>query len=316
MTKGQCLVAVVGAGYTAREHIRAFQDMPGVSIAGIYSRTHARAEALAVEHHIPLVCDSIPELYEKTGAHLVVIAVPELAANAVSRACFEYPWTALLEKPAGYNLVDAEEIAAVAQLKNRRTFVALNRRFYSSTKAAFVDLQTNPDKRFIQVFDQQDQRRALQAGQPQLVVDHWMYANSIHVVDYLRLFGRGNISRVDPVIRWNPHNPSVVVAKLEFDSGDVGLYIGIWNGPGPWAVAIHTTRRRWELKPLEQAIYQDAGERQLQVVEPNSWDKEFKPGFRLQAGEAVAAAMGQPTRCVTLADALGTMRLISRIFET
>lgn len=168
-TQTNCTVAVIGAGYMGREHIRAFQDVPGVKIAGIFSRTRARAEALADEFKIPMVCDAVDELYEKTRAELVVVAVPELAANAVSRACFPYPWMCLLEKPAGYNFSDAQEIEAAARARDARVYVALNRRFYSSTQQVLADLKNIAAPRFIHVQDQEDPKRALQAGQPQTV---------------------------------------------------------------------------------------------------------------------------------------------------
>lgn len=309
-----CTVALVGAGYMAREHIRAFQDIPGVRVSGIMSRTRARAEELAREFDIPAVCDSVPELHEKTGADLVVISVPELAANAVSRACFEYPWAALLEKPAGYNLGDAEGIAAAARVKKRKAYVALNRRFYSSTRAALEDMERTEGPRFIHVQDQEDPQRALQAGQPALVCDNWMYANSIHVVDYFLLFGRGKIVNVAPIVPWTPEAPWMVVAKVEFDSGDIGLYEGIWNGPGPWFVSVGTPAKRWELRPLEQAAYQLAGQRKLEVVAGHDWDQQFKPGLRLQAEQAIAAVHGEATLLPTLDEALLTMRLIHAIF--
>jgi predicted dehydrogenase len=220
----------------------------------------------------------------------------------------------LIEKPAGYNVADAEEICSIAQTKNRRGFVALNRRFYSSTRAALADLQANPGRRFIQVLDQEDPKRALQAGQPSLVVDNWMYANSIHMVDYLRLFGRGKITVVEPVVRWDPDKPSVVVAKIEFDSGDIGLYEGIWNGPGPWSVCVNTPEKRWELRPVEQAAFQVAGQRKLEPVMQHASDQQFKPGLRMQAVHAIAAALGKPTDLPTLGDALETMRLTRAIF--
>ena len=114
-SSGRCKVAFVGAGYMSREHIRAFQDVPGVEITGIHSRTPSRAEVLAKEFHLPSVCGSIAELFEKSAADLVVVSVPELSVNEVCRACFEYPWTALIEKPAGYNVADAEAIESVAR---------------------------------------------------------------------------------------------------------------------------------------------------------------------------------------------------------
>jgi predicted dehydrogenase len=312
--EGKCKVAVVGAGYMGREHIRAFTDIPNVKVAGITDRTISRAEALAGEYQIPYVCGSIEELYEKTRADLVVVCVPELAANQVSRACFEFPWVALLEKPAGYNLDDAKDIQDVASQKERKVFVALNRRFYSSTRNALAGVEGVPGPRFIHVLDQEDQVRALEAGQPKKVVENWMYANSIHIVDYLRLFGRGRILSVEQVVPWNSQEPWVVIAKVNFESGDVGLYEGVWNAPGPWSVSINTRIKRWEMRPVEQLMCQSAGQRKAETVELHPWDTQFKPGLRLMAEQAVNAVYGQMTDLPNLSDSFDSMKLVSQIF--
>jgi len=307
-------VAIVGAGYMAREHIRAFQDVPGVQIMCIHTRTRTRAEEVAAQFDIPTVCDSLSELYDITQAHLVVVTVPELVMSTLSRACFEYPWAVLLEKPAGYNLSDAEDIELAARTKNRRVFVALNRRHYSSTQTVLSDLKKLSGQRFIRVQDQEDQIRALQAGQPKTVVDNWMYANSIHVIDYFLMLGRGKICAVEPIIPWNPDEPRYVAAKISFDSGDVGLYEGIWSGPGPWAVTVNTPEKYWEMRPLEKAAFQIAGQRKMEPVESHPWDTQFKPGLRLQAEKAVAAAKGEANDLPTLQNAMESMRLVRAIF--
>ena len=71
----KCKVAIIGAGGMAREHIRAFSGLPNVRVAGIHSRTRVKAEVLAKEFHISTVCGSLSELYERTHADLVVLAV-------------------------------------------------------------------------------------------------------------------------------------------------------------------------------------------------------------------------------------------------
>lgn len=300
----------------AREHIRAFKDTTAVAIAGIHSRTRSRAEELAAKYSIPAVCDSVPELYERTQADLVVVTVLETAMLSVSKACFDFPWTVLLEKPPGLNVSEAEAIHATATAKRRTALVGLNRRFLSSTRAALADLAQCGGPRYIKVQDQEDLAQARALGHPPVVVDNWMYANSIHVVDYFRLFGRGSITNVAPIFAWNSSDPGFVASKIEFDSGDIGLYEGIWNGPGPWAISVATTEKRWEMRPLERAMFQRAGERHAETVPLHPWDQEFKPGFRLQAEAAVAAALGQPSDSPTLAESLETMRLIHAIFQT
>jgi hypothetical protein len=105
-----------------------------------------------------------------------------------------------------------------------------------------------------------------------------------------------------------------VIAAVEFDSGDVGLYESTWNGPGPWTVTVNTPGRRWELRPLEQAKFVNAGERTLNELPQTDADKNFKPGFRRQAEEVLKALNGQPSRAAPLASAIETMRMISTIF--
>lgn len=306
-------VAMIGGGAMTREHIRAFQNVPGVTVAGIWNRTREKAAALAKEFAIPCVATSIDELYAQTQADLAVLAVYETAINKVVKHALAHPWAILMEKPVGLHLADAEDIAAAVKAKGARVFVGLNRRTLSSTQAVIADLADDPGPRFIHVQDQQSLDVARQIGHAAEVVDNWMYANSIHLVDYIAALGRGDITEVTPVVRWNAKAPTVVVAKVSFDSGDVALYEGIWNGPGPWACTVTTPRRRWEMRPLEKATFQNAGERKLNLVEPHRWDTDFKPGFRLQA-EQVASALRGNGQATSIDEAVRTMRLVHDIF--
>lgn len=314
INKNICKVAFVGAGYMTGEHIKAFKDMAGVEVSGIQSRTRSRAEKLAADFEVDLVCDSIADLYQRTRAHLVVISVPELSVNEVCVEAFKYPWTCLIEKPAGYNLVDATLIFEEAVTQKSKAFVALNRRHHSSTKTVLDDLNKQEGKRLIHVYDQEDQIAARKAGQPELVVKNWMYANSIHVVDYLSILGRGEIVSVEPVIPWEPENPCFVMAKIVYDSGDIGVYEAVWNGPGPWAVTVTTQAKRWEMRPVENASFQVYGSRKMELVEQDEWDRKFKPGLRVQAEEAVKAALGQSHNLPSLQDALNSMKLVRAIY--
>ena len=50
----------------------------------------------------------------------------------------------------------------------------------------------------MQVSDQQSFAEGRAAGHPEEVVRHFMYANSIHVIDYLLQFGRGEVAPGGP----------------------------------------------------------------------------------------------------------------------
>ncbi|MCZ6664285.1 MAG: Gfo/Idh/MocA family oxidoreductase [Gammaproteobacteria bacterium] len=310
-------LAVVGAGAMAREHLRAFSDIPGVALVGIHSRTPDKAVALAQEFAIDQVCASIDQLYTRCRPDLVVVCVSVLSMKEVCCACFEHPWVILTEKPLGHDLAEAEAIASAAGDAAKRTFVAFNRRFYHATQTAHADLAHRDGTRFIHVLDQQNIASAQDAGHPESVAANFMFANSVHLIDYLRVFGRGCISRVDSIIPWRGRDTQVVLARIAFDSGDEGLYEGVWNGPGPWAVSVSTPSRRWEMRPLETAAYQEAGERQTVLVEPHLDDQILKPGLRRQAEAAVSAVRGNRAHGLTsLLDSLSTMRLIQAIFAS
>lgn len=309
-------VAIIGAGYMATEHAKAFHGLLGVELVGVYSRTMSRAETLAQQYPGMQVCDSVASLYEKARADLVIVTVKELSMREVALACFQYPWAILLEKPAGYSLPDAEKIHDAAISAHAKVFVALNRRAYSSTRQALGLLnQRHEDKRFVTVLDQQDQVAARDIyHEPPEVVQNYMFANSIHLIDYFNAICRGDIVRVVPIMPWTPENPGMVVSKIEYSSGDVGLYEGNWMGPGPWVVTVATPSRRIEMRPLEQATEQLRGERRANPLPIDSIDSEFKPGLRYQAQQAIAATVGEETVLPTLSESLRSMRLVSEIF--
>jgi len=307
-------VTFVGAGAMSAAHMSAFKDIEGVEMSGITSRTASKAKVLANEYGVKHVYSSIEELYQCTKAELVVISVPVLEAHSVCLEAVKYPWKLLIEKPVGFDVDQAVKIQKAADDYGRDAFVALNRRHYASTRSVIDGLEGNDAPRLIQVFDQEDLFVARSSGQPELVVNNWMYANSIHVIDYLRMFGRGDIVSVESVIPWTPETPSFVSAKVQFSSGDVGLYDAVWNGPGPWAVTVTAGSKRWEMRPLEQVVVQQYPSRQVDTLPCNEWDVQYKPGVRLQAEEAIKAVKGMPHNLVSLAEGAEIMKLVRSIY--
>ncbi|KTD47612.1 Gfo/Idh/MocA family protein [Legionella quateirensis] len=308
-------IAVIGAGKMGREHIKAFQAIPGVKVTGLLSRTFEKAEALAKEFNISCVAESIDELYQKTKADLVVVAVPELEANQVSKKCFQYNWAVLLEKPAGYDLRDAHDIAEAALTTSKPVYVGFNRRFYASAMTILDDLNSRKDDgRYIHIQDQQSYAEARACNHPEQVVQKFMYANSIHTIDLIRYFARGEVTKVVPVLPWKKEDTQIFISYVEFDSGDKALYECIWKGPGPWACAVSTPHKRWTMQPLEKARYQNANERVVHEVALDDTDQQYKAGFYKQALEVCNGVRGLPNQAITLQDSLKTMELIHQMY--
>ena len=306
-------IAFIGAGNMAKEHMRAFADIPGVVLAGIVSRSREKVEALCGLYPSLKAYQTIDELYTETVADIVVVAVPELAMKNICQQVFRYKWLCLFEKPVGYNLSEAEEIVDFASANNTKAFVALNRRHYYSTQQVFKQLDDS-SPRIIQVLDQESPKAMLQAGKDPLLVKNWMFANSIHLIDYFTFLGRGAITKVDTIVPWEPENPFFVSAKISYSSGDTGIYNAVWDAPGPWSVTITTRNASFEMRPLETLSVQLKGSRNKEVMESSRWDKDFKPGLRSQAAQLLAAFQGGKHELPTIYDALESMKLVNAIY--
>lgn len=306
-------IAIVGAGYMAQEHARAFAAIPEVQIVGVCGRSRDRAEALAGAYGATVHAD-VKTLYEKTGAEGVVVAVNELSARAVCLAAFDHPWACLIEKPAGLDLAQAREVQAAAAAAGRPAYVALNRRSYASTRAALAMLDPAGPARLVSVLDQQDLQGARDFGQPEEVIRNYMYANSIHLIDYFAIFCRGDPVSIDSTVTWDPDVPRYVVSTLHYDSGDTGVYQAVWDGPGPWSVSITDAASRYEMRPLEALAVQKRGERRSETIALGDVDAAFKPGLRIQAQEFIAAVRGDEANLATLRDAADSMELCARIY--
>lgn len=308
-------VAVVGAGYMAGEHAKAFAAQPGVRIVGVVGRSRERAEALASQYDAR-VFEGVDDLWDALRPDVVVVAVNELSMAAVCERVFQHPWRILLEKPVGVDLADAERILAMAVTAGAmdRTWVAMNRRSYGSTRAALARL-SNAGPRLVTVLDQQDMESAAASGVPDEVVRNYMFANSIHLVDYFPVFCRGELTDVQVMVPWTPRTPGPVIAALTYSSGDRGVYQAIWNGPGPWAVTVATPEARFEMRPLESLTVQARGERLAVPQDADPLDADFKPGLHVQAREMVSALQGQTSALATLEDAMASMALVARIYQ-
>lgn len=307
-------VAIIGAGYMASEHLKVFDAHPNSQVVGIYSRTQKNAYHLVQDYGDVEVFDSVKELYDTTEADVVIVTVPELSVQKVFSQVSKYSWSIFLEKPAGYNLNDASEILCMAGGRSD-VYVGLNRRYLAATLQAKNELDNMADQRFIVVQDQQNVADALKSGQPKLVAENFMFANSIHLIDYIRFFCRGDLLSVTKIKAWDPTNPGVVVVGLEYSSGDYALYEGIWSGPGPWGVAISTPTRRFEMKPLETLKTQSCGSRLLDEMKLSAMDLDYKPGLYAQANDLINAVSGNASKIPTLSEAFETMKLIDNIFS-
>lgn len=291
----------------AQVHAFAF-DHVGAKLVGIASRTLAKAEALATDYADCQVFRDPVEMMRATEPDIVVVTVSVLAIADVVRALLPTAATLLIEKPAGHTFEVASQLALELQSAQAKAYVALNRRHYASTRWLADQLPAGP--RVIKVQDQQSAARAREVGHPEEVVQNWHYANSIHLVDLVRCFARGEVQEL-AVHRRPGSEGGILLATVEFTSGDFGIYEAVWEAPGPWAVTVTTGPVRGLMQPLESAVIQRLGERETMAM-PESTEAG-KPGLVEQARQTLAAWQNQPHTLPTAQETLASMDL-ARLF--
>jgi len=97
-------VGLVGAGWVASEHIKAFEANPDTRVVAICSSSRKSAEAKVKEMGITAeVCDSYDELLARPDVDIVSIATPNhLHFEEVMKAS-EAGKHMLIEKPASWS---------------------------------------------------------------------------------------------------------------------------------------------------------------------------------------------------------------------
>jgi predicted dehydrogenase len=309
-------LAIVGAGKIAREHAKAFLDIENTELLGVTSRSKKPLEAFATDFKVTNKCDNIGQLYRTTQAELVIITVNVDQISNVLLECALYPWTILVEKPLGINLTESNYLDKVLGDAANRIYVALNRRHYSTFQELDRIINLNSGQRMIRVTDQEDQFAARSAGFDTQIIEHWMFANSIHLIDILRQFGRGKVINIEQSSKWKSMTIMKHSVHVTFDSGDLGIYECQWNEVGPWSVSITKENSTWLMKPLEKLTEISETGESIDITPKSDWDTKFKPGFRLQAEMMIAKIKGQESKIVSFKDALSTMQLVHEMYES
>jgi predicted dehydrogenase len=130
-------VGILGAGAAAKEiHAPGYADCPGAVLAGIASRSPARARSLAAEFSIERVHDSPAELLEAGDVEAVSLCTPpsthrELAERAVAAGKH-----VLIEKPVAHTLADVAALRRLAAGAPVVVEVVRNERFMDLHRAA------------------------------------------------------------------------------------------------------------------------------------------------------------------------------------
>lgn len=303
-------VVIVGAGSMATKYLEVLSSNKKIKIEGIYSRTFSRAESLKKKFKIRKNLTSIASLYEETNADIVIVTVP---GDHMLKTCIQllkFPWLIFIEKPPGINFSEYTKLISLSNLKNKKIYVGMNRRYFSSTLNLIKKIKNIKEPRSIQIYDQQDTKIARKKGKSKKLVSNWMYANSIHLIDYISFLTRGKIKDIKFIKRTKDE----INCYIKFSSKDVVNYICRWNKPGPWQVKVSTKKYYFEMSPLETLRIKSDFNKKNKILEISNVDKKFKTGIKLQIDDLIKVFLKKKNNLVDLKKMYKTMNLIKKIY--
>jgi predicted dehydrogenase len=305
-------VGIIGAGYMGGEYAKVILSKPCFDLVTIHSRSKQRATDFARMYNLEGPSDSISDIYKVFGCKLIIVAVPVLATKKVCEELKTYPVHVLVEKPLGMNLDESKQLSIELQDSTANFYVALNRRFYDSTLRALDYFPKYGTYRHVSIRDQQDTLQASLSGQPESVIKSWMYANSIHIIDYLKIFTCGVISKIERKI--NTFEKSLFLhANMEFEDGNTADYFCAWNAPGGWSVNIRDSVYELDLTPLESISVRKFPERKMLKLDIET--SELKPGLSNMLNEILLELKGFGSSLVSVSESHCLMKIIDTLYE-
>ena len=264
-------VVVIGSGKMAEAYVDVIQSFKNFNILGVYSRNKKNLEVFCKKKKVNLI-NSYKEINEnKKNIHLLIIAVTAPNLLKVINITKSLNCVRLLEKPLGISLIQAEKINKIT--KNKKYFLALNRRMYESTQ--FAKKKINK-KKIILVEDHIDFNLHKQLGFKKKQYKNFIFSHSIHLIDYFNIFAKGKITNIFKS-KLLVNGKKLIYCIIEFSSGDIGIYSCKYNSKQKWRVILFEKNKRIKFQPLETANLESRKKRIK--FSPKRFDRSFKPGI-------------------------------------
>ena len=271
-------MGIIGAGYIAQEHLKVIQAMAGVCAVGITSRTNSKAEELAKKYDIEEVFENVDDLINRCKPNALMILVSANQLYEVTQKIIPRQIPLFIEKPPG---IVPEQTKSLAEMSNKygtKNMVGFNRRYYSIFHQGIELIIQNGGLLGVTVEGHERFWKVTGRDIPNEIQENWIYANSTHTIDLLRLFG-GTIKKINTIsnsIKGNRGDQ--FVASMEFESGALGTYTSHWFSPGGWSATLYGEGVSVKFQPLEKGIWIDTDFNEYEIT-PDKVEKEFKPGF-------------------------------------
>jgi len=273
-------VLLVGAGYMAKEYIKALSHLRiDFDLVG---NSKKNVKTLEKIYNSKFFWGGIEKFnFKKKYTHCIVCVNERKIYKVVRLITKNNIKNILVEKPGGDNLSEIQKINKLSKLKNLKIYIGYNRRFYESI--FFLKKKIAQDKGIISAnfsFTEWTDK-ILKLKYENDIYRKWFYFNSLHILD-LVFYLIGWPKKINSLSGNNlsPFAKSTFVGSGITKKNIFFSYHSNWNSAGRWSINIYTKKNRIILSPLEKVLIQKKNHIAVEEKKfKKKYDDKFKPGI-------------------------------------
>lgn len=285
-------IAVIGAGQIAEAHLQCLQGHPDVEIVGIANRSGKGLTDLVSRYNIHDGFNDWKKMLRNTTPDAVWIIPSILSLHDVTKDVISMGYDCFIEKPVALNSSDIKLLAELADKKNTKVMVGFNRRFYNPIMQSWLLSKSAGELRSIHIEVNEDIQKVRQKNKhPENIIDNWMIANSIHLIDLITLFC--DDFSVTNLLHSNTKNLDELSFHAQLSVNHktaIGSVHGDWASPRASNIKIRLDDMLINFNGLNVAEIVSANTPSVQIFS-SALDKTHKMGFIKQTEYFINALM-------------------------
>ena len=230
-------IALAGAGAFGEKHLDGLQNIDGVEIVSIISRTGEQAAEVANKYGAKHSSTELEDALERDDVDAVILCTPTQMHAEQAIACMDAGKHVQVEIPLADSIADGQAVADKAKETGLTCMVGHTRRFNPSHQ--YVHNKITAGEFNVQQMDVQTyffRRKNINAkGEPRSWTDHLLWHHAAHTVD-LFAYQAGRIVQANAIE--GPHHPELGIAmdmsiQLKSESGAICTLSLSFNNDGP-----------------------------------------------------------------------------------
>ena len=231
-------IALAGAGAFGEKHLDGLQNIDGVEIVSIISRTGEQAAAVAAKYGARHSSTELEDALSRDDVDAVILCTPTQMHAAQAIACMEAGKHVQVEIPLADSWADAEAVLKKSQETGLVCMVGHTRRFNPSHQ--WIRQRIDAGEFAIQSMDVETfffRRKNMNAkGEPRSWTDHLLWHHSAHTIDLFQYMTGSKVIRANAL--QGQRHPELGIAmdmsiQLKSAAGQILTLALSFNNDGP-----------------------------------------------------------------------------------